>query len=167
MIQAIAGRAPFQLAFVVDDLQAAAARFDALLQAGPWRAYVFDGTTAPQRTYRGAPGDWSLLLALNGGNPQYELVQPLAGESIHGEWLQQRGEGFHHVGYVVDSIDAAAAEFQAAGHATVMEVARFGADGDGRGVYVDTVDALGFYVELVEPPARMPPPRFTIPDHAA
>ena len=164
MIQALAGRAPFQLAFVVHDLEAAATRFDALLQAGPWRAYVFDETTAPQRTYRGAPGGWSLLLALNDSHPQYELVQPLAGDSIHAEWLQQRGEGFHHVAYAVDSIDAATAEFEAAGHPAVMEVAGFGADGDGRGVYVDTVDALGFYVELVEPPARMPPPRFTIPD---
>ena len=162
MIRSLAGRAPFQIAFVVGDLEAAAARFDAQLQAGPWRAYVFDESTAPQRTYRGGRADWSLLLALTDSHPQYELVQPLAGDSIHAEWLQQRGEGFHHVGYVVDSVDAAAAEFGAAGHATVMEAAGFGADGDGRGAYVDTVDALGFYVELVEPPASMPAPRFTL-----
>jgi hypothetical protein len=33
----------------------------------------------------------------------------------------------------------------------------FGADGDGAAAYFDTEDALGFLVEAVEPPSRMPP----------
>jgi hypothetical protein len=162
VVEALAGLSPFQMAFVVHDLEDAARRFDALLQAAPWRVYAFDETTAPTRLYHGEPGDWSLLLALNDRHPQYELVQPLAGTSIHGQWLEERGESFHHVGYVVESIDAVAADLQRAGHEAVMEVRGFGADGDGRGAYFDTVDALGFYIELVEPPARMPAPRSTL-----
>jgi methylmalonyl-CoA/ethylmalonyl-CoA epimerase len=162
VVEALAGMSPFQIAFVVHDLEAAARRFDVLLQAAPWRVYLFDETTARTRLYNGEPGDWSLLLALNDRHPQYELVQPVAGASIHGQWLEERGESFHHVGYVVDSIDAVAAELQRAGHEAVMEVSGFGADGDGRGVYFDTVDAVGFFLEIVEPPARMPAPRFTL-----
>ena len=162
MIEALAGRVPFQIAFVVHDLDAAARRFGALLGAGPWRGYVFDATTVPTRLYQGEPADWSLRLALNSQHPQYELLQPGTGPSIHATWLEQRGEGFHHVAYVVDAIDAACAELGAAGHEPVMEAAGFGAGGDGRGVYVDTVDALGFYVELVEPPAQMPAPHFAL-----
>ena len=149
-MEALAGRTPFQIAFAVHDLEAAARRFDALVYAGPWRGYVFDYP------------DWALRLALNDARPQYELVQPLRGESIHQTWLDEGRVGMHHVGYVVDSIDAVAAEFDSAGHPVVMEARGFGADGDGRGVYVDTVAALGFYVELVEPPRAMPTAAFTL-----
>jgi hypothetical protein len=34
--------------------------------------------------------------------------------------------------------------------------------GDGAAAYFDTVHVLGFMVEAVEPPARMPPPDFTL-----
>ena len=161
-MRALAGRAPFQVAFVVRDVEAAARRFDALVHAGPWRGYVFDETTVPTRLSNGGPGDWSLRLALNDSHPQYELVEPLAGASIHRAWLAEGRAGMHHVGYVVESIDQVAEEMQAAGHPVVMEARGFGADGDGRGVYVDTVAALGFYIELVEPPAAMPEPAFEL-----
>lgn len=49
-----------------------------------------------------------------------------------------------------------------AGHMPVMEVHSFGVDGDGRGVYFDTVDVIGCFVEAVEPPTRMPPARFML-----
>jgi catechol 2,3-dioxygenase-like lactoylglutathione lyase family enzyme len=149
-MEVLAGRAPFQIAFVVTDLEAAARRFDALVGAGPWRGYVFDEP------------DWALRLALNDSHPQYELVQPLRGDSAHSRWLDEGRTGMHHVGYVVESIDAVATELETAGHPVVMEAKGFGADGDGRGVYVDTVAALGFYVELVEPPAAMPAADFTL-----
>jgi hypothetical protein len=45
--------------------------------------------------------------------------------------------------YVLESIDAVATDMEAAGHAQVMEVRSFGLEGDGRGVYFDTVDAIG------------------------
>ena len=149
-MEVLAGRAPFQIAFAVHDLEATARRFDALLRAGPWRGYVFDEP------------DWALRLALTDGHPQYELVQPLRGESIHQRWLDDGRTGMHHLGYVVDSIDAGAAEFESAGHPVVMEARGFGAAGDGRAVYVDTVATLGFYVELVEPPRAMPAKAFTL-----
>ena len=37
----------------------------------------------------------------------------------------------------------------------------FGQDGDGVAAYSDATDAVGFLVEAVEPPARMPPADFT------
>ena len=162
MIRTLAGLAPFQLAFVVHDLETAAQRFDAVLGAGPWRGYVFDETTVGGRLYRGRPADWSVRLALNNTDPQYELIQPIAGPSVHAEWLEQHGERFHHVGYIVESIDAVVDEMRDAGHMPVMEVHSFGLDGDGRAVYFDTVDAIGCFVEAVEPPARMLDPHFAL-----
>jgi len=44
VIRTLAGLAPFQLAFVVHDLETAAQPFEAVLGAGPWRGYLFDET---------------------------------------------------------------------------------------------------------------------------
>jgi hypothetical protein len=97
---------------------------------------------------------------LNTRSPQYELIEPLHGPSIHADWLAERGEGFHHVAYVVDSVAAATAEMEAAGHPAIARIIiRSGRDG--AAAYYDTVDALGFLVEAVEPPREMPAVDFT------
>ena len=161
MVPSLEGCAPFQIAFVVRDLERAAREFDACLAAGPWRGWIF-GPQGKGREYRGNPAEWSLRLALNNLSPQYELIEPLAGPSIHADWLEERGEGFHHVGYIVQSLDQTTAEMTAAGHPPIARIHSFGADGDGAAAYYDTTDALGFLVEAVEPPSRMPPTDFTL-----
>jgi hypothetical protein len=55
-----------------------------------------------------------------------------------------------------------AAEMEAAGHPVIARIRSFGADRDRAAAYYDTADALGFLIEAVEPPARMPAPDFTI-----
>ncbi len=161
MVPSLDGRAPFQLAFVVRDLGRFVGEFDRLLMAGPWRGWVF-GPQGQGREYRGAPSEWTLRLVLNGGAPQFEVIQPLDGPSIHADWLHERGEGFHHLGYIVGSLERTTAEMEAAGHPVVARIHSFGADGDGAAAYFDTSDTLGFMVEAVEPPARMPTPDFTL-----
>ena len=44
-----------------------------------------------------------------------ELIQPLEGDSIHRDWLAERGEGLHHVGVVVPSIARAVESMAALG----------------------------------------------------
>ena len=137
------------------DVERAAREFDARLSAGPWRGWVF-GPQGEGREYRGRPAEWTLRLALNSRNPQYELIEPVEGPSIHADWLGERGEGFHHVAYVVDSLAAVTTEMEAAGHPAIARIHSFGAAGDGAAVYYDTAEALGFLVEAVEPPGQMP-----------
>jgi methylmalonyl-CoA/ethylmalonyl-CoA epimerase len=103
-----------------------------------------------------------LRLALNDRSPQYELIEPLSGPSIHADWLEERGEGFHHVAYVVASLEQTTAEMESAGHPAIARIHSFGSAGDGAAAYFDTADVLGFLVEAVEPPARMPPIDFTL-----
>ena len=161
MVASLEGLAPFQIAFVVRDLERAAREFDRKLSAGPWRGWVF-GPQGQGREYRGLPAAWTLRLALNERSPQYELIQPLDGPSIHGEWLEEHGEGFHHVGYVVRSLAQTTAEMEAAGHPAIARIHSFGAAGDGAAAYYDTADTLGFLVEAVEPPSRMPSTDFAL-----
>jgi hypothetical protein len=162
VIRTLAGLAPVQLAFVVHDLETAVQRFRAVF-GGSWSGHLLDENLVGGRLHRGRPADFSLRIADNNTSPNYELLQPIKGPSVLTEWLEQHGEGFHHVGYVVESIDAVEAEMRDAGHMPVLEVhSLLGVDGDGRAVYFDTVDAIGCYVEAIEPPAQWPDPHFTL-----
>jgi methylmalonyl-CoA/ethylmalonyl-CoA epimerase len=161
MVPSLQGLAPFQIAFVVRDLERAAREFDARLGAGPWRGWTF-GPQGQGREYHGRPAEWSLRLVLNSRTPQYELIEPLEGPSIHADWLDRRGDGFHHVGYVVDSLEQVTAEMEAAGHPVIARIHSFGVAGDGAAAYYDTAQTLGFLVEAVEPPSEMPPMDFTM-----
>jgi methylmalonyl-CoA/ethylmalonyl-CoA epimerase len=161
MVPSLDGLAPFQIAFVVRDLARAAREFDARLAAGPWRGWVF-GAQGQGREYRGRPAEWTLRLALNDRSPQFELIEPLNGPSIHADWLEERGEGLHHLGYVVASLARTTAEMEAVGHPPIARIHSSGKAGDGAAAYFDTTDALGFLVEAVEPPCQMPPADFTL-----
>jgi methylmalonyl-CoA/ethylmalonyl-CoA epimerase len=161
VVASLDGLAPFQVAFVVGDLERAVRAFDTPLAAGPWRGWVF-GPQGQGREYHGRTAEWTLRLALNSRSPHYELIEPLEGPSIHADWLAERGEGFHHLGYVVPSLEQTTAEMEAAGHPVIARIHSFGNAGDGAAAYYDTAEALGFLIEAVEPPSEMPPADFTL-----
>lgn len=93
--------------------------------------------------------------------PQYELIEPQDGPRIHADWPAERGEGSHDVAYVVPSLELLTTGMEVAGHPVVARIHSFGAGGAGTAAYFDTVDPLGFFVETVEPPQRMPPIGFS------
>jgi len=148
----------FQLAFVVRDLDAALVRYTRVLGGAPWRVFTFSAAIHDAAEYRGGPTDFSVRLALNGTSPQYELIEPQRGPGVHQVWLDEHGEGFHHVGVIVESLDATVERMAAAGYEAVQTGSGFGAARDGAYAYFDTAADLGCLVEAVEPPERMPDP---------
>lgn len=78
------------------------------------------------------------------------------------------GAGVPRQGLSCDSIPfttrptLSSSEMEAAGHAAIARIRSFGAAGDGAAAYYDTVDAVGFLVEAVEPPSAMPPTDFAL-----
>jgi catechol 2,3-dioxygenase-like lactoylglutathione lyase family enzyme len=157
-VEALVDGTLFQIAFVVRDLEDALSRYTHVLGGAPWRIFTFSAAIHREAAYRGGPTDFSVRLALNGTSPQYELIEPVRGPGVHGDWLAERGEGFHHVGVLVDSLEATVERMARAGYEAVQTGAGFGAAGDGRYAYFDTARDLGFLVEAVEPPERMPEP---------
>ena len=148
----------FQIGFVVRDLDAALERHTRVLGGAPWRCWTFSAAIHREAVYRGAPTEFSVRLALNGTSPQFELIEPVSGRGVHGEWLDEHGEGFHHLGVIVDSVEAATQRMAVVGYEAVQVGRGFGADGDGVYAYFDTACDLGYLVEAVEPPQRMPDP---------
>ncbi|HEX3453529.1 MAG TPA: VOC family protein [Gaiellaceae bacterium] len=157
-VESLSGGQVFQIAFVVRDLDAALDRYTRVLGGAPWRVFTFSAAIHREATYRGSPTDFSARLALNGTSPQYELIEPVSGAGVHGAWLEEHGEGFHHVGVIVDSVEATTERMAASGYGAIQTGSGFGAAGDGIYAYFDTAADLGFLVEAVEPPERMPDP---------
>jgi methylmalonyl-CoA/ethylmalonyl-CoA epimerase len=154
--EALVGGRLFQIGFVVRDLDVALARFCGVLSTHSWRSYIFGSATHAKAEYRGAPADFSVRLALSDTSPQIELIQPLSGDGIHGSWLNDVGEGAHHLGVVAESVPETVEQMLAAGYEVAQSGSGFGADGDGAYAYFDTREALGLFVEAVEPPKSLP-----------
>ena len=106
-----------QVAYVVESLERALPRYEAMF--GPFRVM-----TVPMKdcTVRGRLVDCELRLALNNSGPvEIELIEVLAGETIHSEHLKQHGEGLHHVRFRVADLEPKVAALEAAGYHTVMQ----------------------------------------------
>ena len=62
----------------------------------------------------------------------------------------------HHFGVLVDDMEKALSEAEAAGVTMTMDGAGFGHDDDGHYAYLDTEDKLGVTIELIKlPKGRM------------
>lgn len=87
------------------------------------------------------------------GESQIELVQPTRPDSPVGRFLAKHGEGFHHVAFQVDDLEAALARLKARGVYLIDEKPRIGAGGT-RMAFLHPKGAFGVLTELVELPER-------------
>ena len=144
---------PYQVGIVVPDLEAAMRAYGPPRGAGDvWRLWRYGEELLSDRRFRGSAGTFSMLIALGGSDPQLELIQPLEGPSIYHEHLERSGSGLHHLAFRVTDVAAATDEMERAGFGVLQSGYGFGADGSGGFAYYDTVAALGYIAEAVEPP---------------
>ena len=87
------------------------------------------------------------------GDSMVELMQPTHPDSPVGRFLARRGEGFHHVAFQVENLEAALARLKKTGVEVVDEEPKVGAGGT-RTVFVHPKGAFGVLTELVELPGR-------------
>jgi methylmalonyl-CoA/ethylmalonyl-CoA epimerase len=87
------------------------------------------------------------------GESAIELVQPTRSDSPVGKFLEKRGEGFHHVAFQVDDLEAALKELKESGVELIDEKPRIGAGGT-RMAFLHPKGAQGVLTELVELPEK-------------
>ncbi len=87
------------------------------------------------------------------GGSMVELVQPTGPDTPVGRFLQRRGEGFHHVAYGVDDLEAILRELRKNGVEIIDEEPRVGVGG-ARMAFVHPKSTFGVLTELVELPER-------------
>jgi methylmalonyl-CoA/ethylmalonyl-CoA epimerase len=142
-----------QIGIVVKDVQKATDNYWATLGIGPWMTLRIEPPLLRDVTLRGKPVEASMLAAIaQSGSIQLELIEPLEGPSIWKEFLEERGEGIHHVQSLVPDPDAALATFKEMGVDMLMS----GRIGDSVFYYMDTEPLLGTIYEFV---GRMTPGR--------
>ncbi len=129
MNEFVQGRPPFSnlshIGIVVRDIDAAVAYYQSI-GLGPFKA----PEGLPRmigRKVRGKPIDVASVKnkIMKGkiGDKEVEVVQPVTGQSPGMEFLQAKGEGINHLGFVVDNLDREVAELERKGLVVLFSVA--------------------------------------------
>ena len=138
-----------QIAFVAPDVRAAALRHSRIYGSGPF--FYLERVPWIDAWHRGHPVETNVEVALGQwGDIMVEFLgQTNSGPSVIHD-LYPEGEakgGLHHVGLIVDGLDAAVREFSRAGHPAVFSALLPPAS---KAVFVDTLAAYGHFTELYE-----------------
>lgn len=83
------------------------------------------------------------------GESNLELLLPTTADSPVAKFLENKGEGFHHLALEVEDIEAAVAELKAAGVRLIDETPREGAHGS-RVAFIHPKATFGLLVELCQ-----------------
>ena len=156
-----------QVAVVVRDLDRAMEHYTNDLGIGPWAVHTFSPDWIRGMTFRGKEQGYTMKLAIAQLGPvMYELIEPVEGPTSYHEFLDEHGEGLHHLGYFVEDIDAEIKNMESKGFALLQSGRGFGKDGTGAYAYFDTERAVGCIVEAIELPAggELADPERTYPE---
>jgi methylmalonyl-CoA/ethylmalonyl-CoA epimerase len=135
---------PDQIGVVVRDLQKAIEAYTRLFQWGPFEVIEREYNESAS-TYRGKPGNFRYRIGYTQLGPiQLEMIQPLRGKTIYNEFLEARGEGFHHFGILIDRIEERVAAMKQMG----IDVLQSGRRPGRKYAYMDTEPLIGIMIEL-------------------
>lgn len=134
-----------QVGVVVADIDQGMNEWGTLLGIGPFLRMDTD--------YEGRYRDWRGRISNRNaftrwGNIYLEMVEPNIGRSNAKEWLETKGPGIFHMGYAVDDLTQ-----RPLGAPCVFE--SWGAslpNGEAAVIHLDTVDRLGFFLEMSHRP---------------
>lgn len=87
-----------QVGFVVEDIEDAIERYRLVMGLESWVAYRFEPPELSDTWYRGDPVEFSMRIAHTYvGETNLEFIEPLEGPNIYADYLEEHGEGIHHL----------------------------------------------------------------------
>ena len=152
MTKEIKEKSPFskidQIGVIVKDLDRAVEYYSSL-GIGPFQP--LDLTRIKRSVYgKPAKGIRNRSKVAQIGSVQLELLQPVSGESVQKEFLEKRGEGVNHLGFLVDDLEREVNRLTARGFSVISSV-RY--SGGGGVAYLDTDRIGGVIFELIQWPS--------------
>jgi len=108
------------IGIVVRDIDKAIEYYTSVFGLGPFTTEVYD---LKSFIYRGKTASARVRAAIAYSGPVFiELVQVLEGETVHTEFLRERGEGLQHVAFLVRNLDETLKELAKSGIEPVMHL---------------------------------------------
>jgi methylmalonyl-CoA/ethylmalonyl-CoA epimerase len=136
-----------QVAIVVKDIEAKSAAWAKVLGVDVPKWSLTDGPEKSHIQYMGGPTEARAKLAFfRLGQVSLELIEPVGRPSTWGQFLDEKGEGIHHIAFNVKGMDGVIARLEANDISLVQR-------GDYTGgcyAYMDGAASLGAILELLE-----------------
>ncbi|MCG2722542.1 MAG: VOC family protein [Thermodesulfovibrionales bacterium] len=140
---------PAQVGVVVGNLNEAIDYYSGIFGLGPFQTIEF----APaQHWVKGKPTPIRLNIGMCQWGPlQLELIEPLEGDAPHKWFLEEKGEGMQHLGFIVDNYDEWL-DYLSENRIDVLMNAETDVEGMGhvRAAYVQSDSTGGVLFELIE-----------------
>ena len=138
-----------QIGIVVKDIERAMSNYSDIFGVAFPRVVVPDFYN---KTYRGKPGDFRMKIAFGMiGQLQIELLQVLQGKTIYEEFMERNGEGLHHLGFDVKTMDDRITGLKS----LVIGVLQSGETANARFAYMYTESIVGVILEFIERNRKM------------
>jgi catechol 2,3-dioxygenase-like lactoylglutathione lyase family enzyme len=136
-----------QVGLVVRDIARSLAAYSRVFGLPKPEVIITDEQEIAHTRYRGEPTDARAKLAFfDMGQVNLELIEPIGGPSTWQEFLDEKGEGVHHIAFFVEDTDQVVAFLEGTGITVIQQGDYTG----GRYTYVDSAPALGVILELLE-----------------
>ncbi|MBS4210482.1 VOC family protein [Bacillus sp. FJAT-50079] len=152
-----------QVALVVKDVQKTMKHYWEILGIGPWDVRHFTPKTVKDFHYMGnkVTEEFEFICAVCWeGDIEIELIQPIKGPNVYWKFLEENGEGLHHIKEIVEDekIPEVLQKFRDNG----FEVTQTGWIDNDVHYYLNTKNTLGFDYEVgnggkIGPPDRRYP----------
>lgn len=140
---------PYQIGVVVRDMDKAVTYYSSVFGIGPFILYEF---TPEKQWLLEQPSSFKLQMGKAiWGNIELELIQPLEGESLHKDFLENYGEGMQHLGFLVHNYEEMFNKFKKAGFKPLTRVETYVETYKGylKACYFDTRSVGGIIFEII------------------
>ncbi len=136
-----------QVGLVVRDIEKSAEAYSRVFGLPKSPIIITDKYDIAKTTYKGEPSNAQAKLTFfQMGQVSLELIEPIGGPSTWQEFLDEKGEGVHHIAFMVQGTDDVVVFLEGKG----IPVAQQGVYTGGMYTYVDSEPALGVILELLE-----------------
>jgi methylmalonyl-CoA/ethylmalonyl-CoA epimerase len=136
-----------QVGLIVRDVERSAETYSQVFGLPKPDVNITDPVDVAKTAYRGEPTSARAKLAFfHMGQVSLELIEPVGAPSTWQEFLDEHGEGVHHIAFRIKGTNEVVAYLEGKGIGVVQQGYYTG----GMYTYVDSAPALGVILELLE-----------------
>lgn len=136
-----------QIAFVVKDLEKHLAIYAEIFGVEKPATFMTGTEEETQISYQGKPTEGRARFAnIRLENVALEFIEPVDGPSVWQAFLDEKGDGIHHIAFIINGMTQVIADLEGFGLSLQQEGKYHG----GRYAYLRGSDKLGSYLELLE-----------------